>query len=353
MGIVAVEVAHLVVAVGDGGFERAVEGVPVEVLIAAALREEGKVAVVEAQIGVGRFAQILVVGFAQGQTCHTAARIDHVEVHAVLVAVEGDDGQTVRVGGGGDAGDVAIGIEGHIEAARGAALEVVTMETDAAVGFSGDGVFVVVGAGVGIIFCVFRFQSFEHLHPIDRHFRFVIAHPAEHPTVGRESKGAGGGEFLLVDPVGDAVEDFVAASVGGYLHFGIAIEEFYHEKVVVAGKGDDVAIGREEGRHLRSALGEAFHLARGHIVEVIDSGEGAAIDGAGFGLEKYPLLVGAHDVAVDARDFGGGACLVQVEEDADFLSRLEGRAHNAPPVVGEAGVAFAVVERMHAVEMLR
>ena len=90
-------------------------------LVAGALGEQGEVSGIEAQGRVSLLAKIALVGFAQRQFRHTAARVHHVEVHAVLMSVECNDGQTLGVGGADDARHVAVGIQGHGQFARGAA----------------------------------------------------------------------------------------------------------------------------------------------------------------------------------------------------------------------------------------
>ena len=53
LGIVAIEIAHLIVALGDLTHELSVEGVPIEVLITALFGKHGEVSRIELQIGVG------------------------------------------------------------------------------------------------------------------------------------------------------------------------------------------------------------------------------------------------------------------------------------------------------------
>ena len=42
---------------------------------------------------------------------------------------------------------------------------------------------------------------------------------------------------LFVDPVGDAVDDFVELSVLRHLALGVVVEQFHEEEVVVANEG--------------------------------------------------------------------------------------------------------------------
>ena len=53
LGIVTIEIAHLIVAFGDLAHELSVEGVPIEVLITALFGKHGEVSRIELQIGVG------------------------------------------------------------------------------------------------------------------------------------------------------------------------------------------------------------------------------------------------------------------------------------------------------------
>ena len=77
-------------------------------LVAGALREEGEVSGIEAQGGVSLLTEVTLIGFAQCEARHTAARVHHIEVHSVLVAVERNDSQTLGVGGTDDARHVAV-----------------------------------------------------------------------------------------------------------------------------------------------------------------------------------------------------------------------------------------------------
>ena len=307
---------------------------------------------VEAQGSVSLLAEVTLVGFAQCEARHAAARVHHVEIHAVLVAVEGHHGQTLGVGGADDARHVAVGIEGNRQLTRGAAQEIVAVYAHFRIVGAGNGVFVVVGAGIFGIFLEGGFHALEHLHAIDGDFRLIVAHPAEHLAVGGEVEGARRAKLLFVHPVGDAVEHLVALAVSGHLRFGVAVEEFHDEEVVVARKGHDIAVGREEGRHLGTAFRERFVLAVGHIIDIIDRQRGAAIDGSGFRAEENLLLVGAHDVAIDALEFGCAAGFVEIEKHTGFLSRLEGRTGDASAVGRKLRITFAVVEGMHPIDVL-
>ena len=330
--VVSIKIAHLEIASCHRGLQLAVERVPIEVLVAGALGEQGEVPGIEAQGRVSLLAKIALVGFAQRQFRHTAARVHHVEVHAVLMSVECHDGQTFGVGGADDARHVAVGIQGDGQFARGAAQQVVAVHTHFRVFGAGNGVFVIVGARIFGILFEFRLHALEHLHAIDGHFRLVVAHPAEHLAVGREIEGASRAKLLFVHPIGDTVEHLVALAVGGDAGFGVAVQEFHDEEVVVARKGHNIAVGREEGRHLGAAFRERLVLAVGHIVDVINRLRGAPIDRSGVRAEQYLLFVGTHDVAVDALEFGRAASFAEIEEHARFLSRLERRAGDAPTV---------------------
>ena len=349
--VVAVEIAHVEVAAGDGGGKLTREGVPIEVLIARAVGEHHEVAVVEFKAGVGFLNDIFVVGFTKSELRHAAAGINHIEVHAVLMAIERHDSEAVGVGGHGNARNVAIGIERHGELARGTALEVVAMERDGGVSLSRDGIFVIVRARIVGVFRHLGTEALEHLHVVDGHLTFVVAQPAKHFAIGRKLERAACRKLFFVHPVGNTIDDFVALTVGRHLRFGVVVKEFYDKEVVVAGKSHHVAVGREKGRHLRTAFREGRELAVERVVNIVDRGGGAAIDGRGLGLEKDFLLVGTHDITVDAVEFHDAARFFDVENDTDFLARFERRTNDALAIGRELGVAFAVVHGIHAVDL--
>ena len=107
------------------------------------------------------------------------------------------------------------------------------------------------------------------------------------------------------------------------MRFGIVEQEFDHKEIVVAGKGNHVSVGRKEGRRLRTALGKGHHDATCHIIDVIDGGVGTAVNLLGLRLDEDFLLVGTHDIAVDAVKVDLAPDVADVEDDTCLLACTE------------------------------
>ena len=351
LGVVAVEVGDVVVAAGELAHELAAEGVKINVVVAAAVGDVGEMAGVELQRAVGRLLDILVGRFAHGELAHGRAGVGHVDVHLVLAAVERDDGQLVGLRRKGDAGHVAVLVERQIELPRDAVFDVEREDGHLRVFRSGHGIFIGVGPGIFAVLLHGGCGAAVEGEAVKGHVGLVVAHPGQHAAVGAERKGAVEGELLLVDPVGDAVEHLAALAVLGHTALGVAKEELDEVDVVIAHEGDEVAVGREDGHLLRPAVGEGLHLVVLDVVDVIDSREGAAVDGARLGLDEDAPAVGREDVAVDGRKGLGPAGGGGVEEGFDLLARLEGMAHDALSVGREARVGLAVGHGPHAVDV--
>ena len=135
--------------------------------------------------------------------------------------------------------------------------------------------------------------------------------------------------------------------------FCIAIEELHDKEVVVAHEGNDIAIGREAWRHLRSSIGKGRELAICHIVDVVNGCGSATIDGFGLRAQQDFLLVRAHDVAINVREFGGAAGFLYIENHPNLLPRLERTAHDAFAIARKLRIALTIVEGMHSINVLR
>ena len=116
--------------------------------------------------------------------------------------------------------------------------------------------------------------------------------------------------------------------------------------VVVAHEGDDVAVGRKDGRLLRTAVAERLQLVVLNHIYIIGGGERAAVNGLRLRLDEYALAVGTHDVAVDPTDLRPTGCL-GVEEHSRLLARAERIADDALAVVADLGVSLTIGQWRH------
>lgn len=73
-----------------------------------------------------------------------------------------------------------------------------------------------------------------------------------------------------------------------------------------------------------------------------------AVDALCLGAQKYVLLVGRHDVAVNARDFHLALGVVGIKEDTCLLAGLEGTYHNSLSV-HQLAVTLAVGQGIYTI----
>ena len=267
------------------------------------------------------------------------------------MTVEGEHEQALGVAGETDAGDVAVGIKGQLHLLDAMALDVIGVYRDLGVLLAGDGIFIGVGSRVVGIFVKRRVRAFVEREGELLHGTLVVAYPRQHGAIGIEVEGAGEREFLLVDPVGLAVDNLVELAVLCHLALGIAEEELDEEEVALAHEGHHRAVGREGGHLLRSAVAEALERAVLHIIYIIYGREGVAVDAVRLCLDQDGLLVGTHDIAVDAVEAhasGRG----YIEEHIRLLARLEEACDDLAGIGRELAVALAVVEGIHAMNSL-
>ena len=268
------------------------------------------------------------------------------------MAVQGHHRQLCGVAGGDDAGNIAVGIEGNVKLTRHTALEFEGMNGNGGILFAGDGILVRIVGGILVVLVKAGILAFPHLHVVDGDTALVVTDPAKDLRIGSEVEAPCRREFLLVHPVRDTVDDFVALAVLCHLRFCIIEKEFDHKEIVVSGKGYDVSIGREKGRCLRSAFGKGNHDATCHIIDVIDGGVGTAVNLFGLRLDEDFLLVGTHDIAVDAVKVDLAPDIADIKNDPCLLAVTEAGARNLLTVGRQLAVRNAVVEGIDTVDIL-
>ena len=267
--IITIKGRHVVVTPGHLTLKLAIEVVPVNVLVARAVADVTKVVAIELETAVSGLGHILGIFLAHSQFALCAARIGHVDVHAVLMAVEGDHSQFGGVARKVYAWHIAVGVEREFECAGYTVLDVEGHHRHITVFGTGHRIFVVVGTGIFVILLTGGISALKLLNAVNGHLALVVAHPGKHLRVARKVERTGCGKLLLVHPVGQAIYHLVKFAVLRHLALGIAKEQLYKEQVVVAHKGYDIAIGREKGHLLRSAVRQGLILLVLHIIYVI------------------------------------------------------------------------------------
>ena len=145
------------------------------------------------------------------------------------MAVLCENEYALRVVGGEDARHIAIGIYREFHGAYDVALDVVALDCDSSILRTSNGVLVCVLAGIVGILAVLRCEALVQRERELGYGGLVVAYPCEHGAVGIEAEGAAETEFLLVDPVGLAIDDTVALPVACDLCLCV-VEEQLHEE---------------------------------------------------------------------------------------------------------------------------
>ena len=222
-----------------------------------------------------------------------------------------------------DAWNVSVLGEGELHVADGTALDVESLHLHNAVGLSGNGIFVVVGAGIVGILCLLGIHALVPGEGVEGHLAFVIADPCQHGTVGIEVEGAVEGEFLFVYPVGLSVDDLVELSVLCHLALAVVEEQLHQEQVAFAYKGHHVSVLAPQRNFLRAVGAEVGQRAALYIIYIILGREAVAIDALCLGLQQNVAFVGAHDIAVNAFYADASLDVVDIKEHTGLLASLE------------------------------
>ena len=102
-----------------------------------------------------------------------------------------------------------------------------------------------------------------------------------------------------------------------------------------------IDLGATSGRHVV-----------GYIKDVIDGGEGVAVDATRLRLDKNALLVGTHNVVLHTRDTGS-ASSGGIEEHPRLLARTERAGHDLFTVGRYLCIALPVGQRLNGGYSLR
>ena len=151
-GIITIEIAHFIVALGDLSHQFSPKRVPIKVLITAFFGEHREMSRIEFQLSIGGFSEITLIRFTQRKFCYPTARIHHIKIHLRLMTIEGHYRKFVRIARSHNARDVALFREWHSKLSRCTAFEIIAMHRNRGVLRSSDGVFIVVSSRVFRIF---------------------------------------------------------------------------------------------------------------------------------------------------------------------------------------------------------
>ena len=292
LGVVAVHLGDIVVAIADSAQQLTVHIVNVELHVARAVARQKYVVADELHALHGFLLHVLRHRFLHDELRNGAARVHAVEAKLVLMAVHGVYHHTRRVYSSLDARHVSVGVERHLKLRNLVRLDVVAPSRHETVVLARLGVLVLVVAGVDVVLHLLGLQALVHLQRVGLHTLLVIAQPANHSAVGVERERTVEAELLLVHPVGQAVDNLVALAVLRHLNLCVVIEQLHEEDIIVAHERHLQSVVRPHRHLLLVAVRKARQLVRSDGVYVVRSAERAAVDALSLGLYEHTCAVG-------------------------------------------------------------
>ncbi len=190
-------------------------------------------------VGLGRYPCLRLLGV--DAACNRAQGIDGVECHLALIAVQGYGHQ--RPGGrkayARNILDIGIG-QGQILGL--ALVHLIAVDADARIGLTCHGILVAHRTGVECILILGGAYALILRQAVHGYGALVVAYVAQDIVVRRPRQRIGGVEFLLVHPIGCAVDYLIGGAVLGDGYFR-AVVQFLDIDVVFAYEGYHTAVG--------------------------------------------------------------------------------------------------------------
>ena len=238
----------------------------------------------------------VVAGLVIGLFHLVAGWVHRIDVEVVLQAVEGAHHELRVVAGIGDVGDVVVGGNGHSQLPKAGSLDIVGHHAHHRVFLAGHRILVVVAARVELIVVVGTASALVQGHRVHGHLALVESQESQRTAVGRPGHGVQDAEFLLIHPVGHAVDHVVFHPVG--CHSGrLAVVQVLDIDVVVFHIGHTPRIGREGGNFLAASIRELAEPLSLGVVHIVVGAERVAVDHVHVFPQQYLALVGTHLVA--------------------------------------------------------
>ena len=176
------------------------------------------------------------------------------------------------------------------------------------------------GVFVGNLFRIKRFAVV--LQAVRAHIALVGRYVRKLGTLIVPRHQVGYGKFLLVHPIGGAVDDFIFRSARGYGHFA-SVVQFFEVQIVIPHKGDHPSVGAEHRfPHFTLCITQRRDALRSGIVHKQIRIEGTAVDALQMGVEQYFLARRCHRVAFDPLYLVAPASAVQIHHYGKFLACL-------------------------------
>ena len=342
----AIDTLHHIAVIHDLSQQLSVQVIEIEVVIAVALTGQKDMIVSQLDILQHLFLDIFVYLVLHSQLADSRQRVSHIDAQHILMTVHRHDGHLRRIACGLDTGDIAVGIQRHIDLARLMRLDIIAEHTDLRVHLSRHRILIGIVAWVLRIVAELGIQPLEQLHGVLLDGAFVITDPYDLPRIGREDHRATGRELLFIDPVGYAVDNLVLLSVSSHLTLCVVIEQLHQIDVILPDKGNLITVGREDGRLLGPAVTQRLQLVVPDAVDIIGGRERVAVNRLRVSLDQHPRAVRTQDIVVhlvDPRPSGCGG----IEEHTLQLACTEGAYLHPFAVIAHLSVGLPVCHRAH------
>ena len=251
--VVAVNLGDVVLAVANLAKQLTILAVEIKVHVTIAVGRHQDIVLANADSLHSLFLHILGHALLNQQLRQGAARVDRVEIEHVLMTVHGVNQYLLGILGRQDAGHVAILIHRNLQLLGLVALDIVAPSRHLRVVLASLRVLVAIITGIQLKLLLLRFHALIQLQRVLLHLRLVELEPAQHRTIGVEGQRAVERKLLLVNPIGNAIDDLVKLTIGSDLTFAVVVEQLHQEDVVVAHESHLVSIGRPYGHLLRTS----------------------------------------------------------------------------------------------------
>ena len=235
--VVAVNSVYHILVVHNLSQQLTVQVIEIQMVITVALTGQQDMILCYLHIVEHFLLDVLLYFVLDSQLTHRRQRICHIDTQLVLMAIHRKDSDFRWVAGRFDTWDIAVGIQWHVDLACLATLDIKAVHTYLRVHLSWHGIF------IGIVANRVLFNR-----------TLVVANPYKLLRVGREYHRRVGSKFLLIHPVGNTIDNLVVLTVLRDLTLGIVIQQLHQIDVILAHKGYQVTIGRENRRLLSPTL---------------------------------------------------------------------------------------------------
>ena len=228
-------------------------------------------------------------------------------------------------------GSIPLGRGGHLDGHRLVPVQVIDMERHHGILLAGRRVFVGKAARVERIGHRTGLRLGVEIEAVLLHAALVETQEGELASVRRPAQRFGQSPLLLVDPVGQAVDDVVGLAVEGHARLGTG-GHVAHVDVVAEHKGHPVAVGRADGIAHAVARREPLARPAGNVIDHVARKGRTPVEGPAVDAEDDLVLVGTQFIPGDPP--GLDPHLLRGGEGAHRTAGGIGMLHDRPVLAG-------------------